>query len=288
ARGRAARDPAGVSAPVWAAARLPAEPAAAAAAAAKADLDELNAGSRAERLAALEAAVEALLAAIAAVDVDLGKTLVRAPFAGRVSDRLVDEGEVLAPGAPLLELREEAPASSDGTSAAGGLEVRVGVLPRLAATLREGQSLPIRYRGHRASAEVVAVRSDRSVRTRTVSVLLRALVTEAGGATAAAPRLRDGELVEVEFEHRVETAGFWLPHAALTEGARGLWRCFVLEPDPTGGTFRVVGRTVEVVHFDEERAYVRGALEDSDLVVSGGTHRLVPGISARIAAESAR
>ncbi|MBE9138480.1 DUF2118 domain-containing protein [Nodosilinea sp. LEGE 07088] len=58
---------------------------------AQSELDELLAGTRPEQIAAQAARVNQLEASLRAVDVDLSKAVITAPFAGRISDRPVDE-----------------------------------------------------------------------------------------------------------------------------------------------------------------------------------------------------
>ncbi|MEM7516617.1 MAG: biotin/lipoyl-binding protein [Planctomycetota bacterium] len=257
------------SAQEWDSARLAAEQAEAAIAVAQANLDELESGTRPERVAAQEAAVEALGAQIAAVQLDVEKAVVRALYDAFVSARFADEGVVLAAGAPLVELRER-------KEEAGSLEVRVGVLPEFASSLSVGDVIPIRSRGLELEARVLTVRTDRSLSTRTLPILLTPL-------TPADSPLLDGELIEVLFEQTVETRGAWIPLEALSEGARGLWRCLVATPTQEGdnATHSIVPRTVEVLYFESERAFVRGALRDGELFVRRGTHRLVPGLEVR-------
>ena len=74
--------------------------------AATAQLEELENGTRAERLDAQRAVVKQIEAEIASVDVDLRKSELRTPFAGRVGDRIVDEGVVVAAGNPILSVLE--------------------------------------------------------------------------------------------------------------------------------------------------------------------------------------
>ncbi len=62
---------------------------------AQSQLDELLAGTRREQIAAQQARVQQLEVAIQSLDVELDKSILRAPFAGRVSQRAVDEGVVV-------------------------------------------------------------------------------------------------------------------------------------------------------------------------------------------------
>ncbi len=62
----------------------------------------LRRGSRPEQLAAQRAAVAQARAALTTAEVALGKGVLRAPFAGVVTVRHREPGEVVAPGAPVL------------------------------------------------------------------------------------------------------------------------------------------------------------------------------------------
>lgn len=71
---------------------------------------------------------------------------IRAPFAGRVTSRMVDPGAFAAPGAPLLEIQ-------DGTR----LRIRVTAAPQTANALRRGDSLDVRIDGMPARGIVEGV-----------------------------------------------------------------------------------------------------------------------------------
>jgi HlyD family secretion protein len=71
---------------------------------ATAALDRLKAGAREQELAAARARVRAIEAQIAAVDHDRGEAVITAPSTGIVSARLVEPGELLAVGAPVVVL----------------------------------------------------------------------------------------------------------------------------------------------------------------------------------------
>jgi HlyD family secretion protein len=71
---------------------------------AEAGLAALVAGARPEELAAARARVAAVDAQIAALEQDRSEATVRAPSAGIVSSRLVEPGERVGPGVPLVVL----------------------------------------------------------------------------------------------------------------------------------------------------------------------------------------
>jgi hypothetical protein len=95
----------------------------------------------------------------------------------------------------------------------------------------------------------------------------------------------------------VDADGFWLPVGALAEAARGLWSCYVAVPLDAnarvaadgGATHRLEQRPLEVLEtvsgrdgVGDLRAYVRGALDAGDLVVSEGLQRVVAGQRVRL------
>ena len=217
-------------------------------------------------LAARESALARVGARIERIDVDLAKSTLRAPFAGRVASRAVDEGVVVDAAVPVLRLLET-----------GRPEVRVGVPRHVAATLVEGEWREVEIGGRVHPARVRSVLPERGERTRTVAVLLT--------LTPGGDGLRSGDLAELRWREPVPSAGAWLPRAALTEGARGLWAAYVAAPedDDAAGGHRLERRPVELLHEEGDRVFVRGALRDGERVVQRGVHRLVPGQRVELA-----
>lgn len=215
---------------------------------------------REEALAARLLAGEASLRAL---DLDLDKAVLRAPFPGTVAARLADEGQVLAPGQPVLRLLET-----------GALEVRVGLPPELAAELSPGSVHEVAIGGVSARARLVATVPEVDPRTRTAEVVLE--------LADPPPAAEHGALARLLLERRIEGRGAWVPLDALTEGRRGLWTVFAVVPAAGAASLPLVERRdVRVLHFEGDRAFVQGALADGELVVATGVRRLVPGQAVR-------
>jgi len=212
----------------------------------------------------LAARLEAATASLRALEVDLDKTVLRAPFAGTVTARLADEGQVLAAGRPVLRMVE-----------AGAMEVRVGVPPEVALELSPGSLHEVAIGGAVARARLRAIVPTVDPRTRTAE-----LVLDLPDPPAMAGH---GALARLLLERRIEGRGAWVPLDALSEGRRGLWTVFVVHREE-GSTEAAVAerRDVQVLHFDGDRAFVRGALADGELIVATGVRRLVPGQPVRL------
>ena len=210
---------------------------------------------------ALTASIERVDSAVAAIELDLDKSALRAPFAGTVGARMMDEGAVASPGAPVLQLLET-----------DHLEAHVGVPAHLAGAFDVASRHRLLINGTPAEGVVRAVRRDLNTDTRTVTVVL-----EIDGDLSAP----DGEIARLLVEEPVPQAGIWLPHTALTEGLRGLWTVFVVVEEADGTGWRVERAEVEVLHSETDRAFVRGTVAAADRVVEAGIHRLVPGQRVR-------
>ncbi|MCF2971374.1 HlyD family efflux transporter periplasmic adaptor subunit [Synechococcus sp. Nb3U1] len=135
--------------------------------AAQQQLQELQTGTRPEQIAAQQARVQQLQASLVSLDVALSKSVIRAPFAGRVGLRYVNEGTVVGSGQPVLRLVES-----------GSWEARIGVPPQLLPPVGSRQTLEVGSQSY--GAEVVAILPEVDPASRTVTVLL---AVQADGTT---------------------------------------------------------------------------------------------------------
>lgn len=127
----------------------------------------------------------------------LGYTVVRAPYAGVVAARHVEQGETVAPGQALFTLY-----------APGRLRVEVLVpqrdaeairaRPEAALTLPDGAQI-------KAASVMIFPSADPAAHSNAVRVLL----------PAQGPALRPGQVVKVRFAAARAAAGIWLPEGAL-------------------------------------------------------------------------
>lgn len=205
----------------------------------------------------LEATRARVAAERRAVAVDLEKSVLQAPYAGRVAARHVDDGAVVAPGTPVLELVED-----------GARRARVGVSVAAAAEFAPGAHYALQVNGDEIMAELIALRPDLATGTRTVTALFR--VPAPDGAPL-------GDVVTLAVERRVDAAGFWVPVGALSEDWRGLWSLYTVRDGGDGEAARVGRESVELLHTRDGQAFVRGTLGDGERIVAEGTHRVTRG-----------
>ncbi|MBN2294545.1 MAG: efflux RND transporter periplasmic adaptor subunit [Pirellulales bacterium] len=211
-----------------------------------------------QRFDAQEAVVAQLDAALAELVIGIENSTLTAPFDGKIAERQVDEGAIVTPHAPILKIVEDRK-----------LEAWIGLPSAVATGLKKGQPhvVFVGKRSYPAKIGAILPELDPSTRTRTVMLEL-----DDSAATSLVP----GELARMEVIDEVPASGYWLPTEALSRGSRGLWSAMAVEDDGCGKE-TIVRREVEVLHTNGEQVLVRGALRRGDRIVTGGTHRIVPG-----------
>ena len=207
------------------------------------------------RARALEAQLESVQARLRSIDIDLEKSVLRAPYDAVVAERLVNTGAVINPGQPVVRV-----------VASGAREAHIGIAAEQTALLAEGDSYTLTLRGKALTARLRSIRPDVDPVTLTTTAVFE-LPSDARGL--------DGEPVSLVLSEAVEMKGGWLPMAALLEGERGLWTVLRLEETAEG--IVTLREAVEVLAVQGDRVYVRGTLGDRQRYVADGVHRVAPG-----------
>ena len=193
-------------------------------------------------------------AALATVAINLEKSVLLAPFAGRIGAQSVDGGETLSAGQAVVTLIETA-----------APQIRVGLPLSFTEDMLRG--LTITLSGIQYSAEFIQFRPDIDPITRTRTALF-ALQTE------EAPTF--GQTATLLIDTTVKAEGAWVPMDALQEGAGSAWTVLVVDD----GIVKTAA--VELLHAEETRAYVRGTFADGAQLIGTGAHRVVPGQMVQI------
>jgi multidrug efflux pump subunit AcrA (membrane-fusion protein) len=140
----------------------------------------------------------------------------------------------------------------------------------MANRLTVGDSQTVTVASEKVSATVSSILPEVDPETRTQVVVLEL-------DRAAVTKTHPGQTVRLNHTKTIDTQGYWLPLSALSKGVRGLWTCYVVVPVSDGKGWEVQQRAVEILHQQDDRAFVRGTLQADDRIVASGTHRLVPG-----------
>jgi RND family efflux transporter MFP subunit len=219
------------------------------------DAEEFEMLGAKARSAARKADILRAKAALDGVKADLDLVTLRAPYAGSITRRYVDEGSSLGAARPVLHIIEDQK-----------LVIHVGVPYALMKALKVGEIY--NFKGQ----------------TRKIPAKLRAMVNLIDGTTRTITAVFDvvdydlavpGELAYLILDNNIERAGFWVPTTALAESRRGLWSLYAVVPDGSG-SHKTSRREVQLVHTGQDRVFVRGTLKDGDKIIQSGLHRVVP------------
>jgi RND family efflux transporter MFP subunit len=216
------------------------------------DLDR----TRSRRDALIESR-QAAEAALAEAREQLEEGSLRAPFAGEVVELLVEPGQYLAPGQPVLSL-----------AAPERLEVAANVPARQARQLKHGQ--PVTLRQIENTEQLIGELTEIGPAAPGRPARLIVSLPEQPG-----PAWGTGQAVHLELG-LAENASMTVPMAALIRPAAGSAR-----------VFRVNGHSTELIEVEpgllrEGRVSVNGALTAGDRVVIAGHGRLLDGDRVRV------
>ena len=225
-------------------------------------LDELRIQHRIDEtnLKVFEAQRNSAEAAVNVVRANLAKHKIVAPYDAVIQARHMDEGSVVAPGQAVLTLVES-----------GHLEARIGIPEDKLRALRKDSVYPFIANGRTVYGELAGILPVADASTGSVTTLFR--IDDAG--------LVAGTLIELKLDVEVREPGFWVPLGALSESQRGLWSVLVVSE--SSETRVVESRLVEILHHGNNRVFVRGTLDDGELIVSAGTSRIVAGQEVQLA-----
>ena len=235
---------------------------------------------RAPQIAEAKAMLASAEAAYEKAEYDLERTVVKAPFAGRVREKRVDVGQFVSRGSSVARLY-----SVDYA------EVR---LPIPDSDL-EFVNLPLAYRGQRESARgpsvalmanfagrrhrwqgrIVRTEGEIDPRTRMIQAIAR-VADPYGRARPGRPPLAVGMFVEAEIYGKAAANVFVLPRIVL----RGTDQVLVVDKDD-----RLCFRTVDILRTESDQVIIRSGLEAGERVGISVVEAAVDGMKVQVLEE---
>ncbi|MDZ7640627.1 MAG: efflux RND transporter periplasmic adaptor subunit [Desulfurivibrio sp.] len=216
------------------------------------------------------AAVAAAEADLAAAQLNLERTVLRAPFNGRIRQRDLAIGQYLPAGAQVAVLT--------GTDAAEVVTpVPMHELPWLAIPPgTEGSpatvSLEVGDRWHQRHGRVTRTLGEVEQQGRMVQVVIE-IDDPYGQKRGLTPFLLPGAFVEVEIAGRRLSGVFALPRRALRQGDK-LWLA--------DAEHRLEIRPVEVVRRERQQVFIKDGLAAGELVILTDLDGAAPGAPLRL------
>ncbi|MDD1779870.1 efflux RND transporter periplasmic adaptor subunit [Enterovibrio sp. ZSDZ35] len=213
---------------------------------------------------ALRANMRELEATLASNTLRKEKSTIYAPYEGQVSERFVSVGDVINMGAPTFTLLSNKQN-----------EARIGIPIKYLTSIANKPTTNIRIGNDSYPSQLLNPGAAVDARSRTVQ--LRYALPDSVSVIS-------GQLVYLQDTNEFAADGFWIPLTSLTDGLRGTWNVFEANGDGNGG-HQIARRSVQVIHADEEKAFVSGPMENGDMIVTDGVHRIVSGQQVNIVEE---
>ncbi len=205
----------------------------------------------------LSANLDGLNANLASLNYQIKKSQLKAPYAGVVSERYIAQGDNVNSGSPAFKLIKQSQ-----------LEIALGIPAQVTDSLVIGEQLTVIIGKEQTAASVIAIGQQINLANRTVQVRLSLAQDDASF---------NGQIARVQIEQRLDKVGFWIPASALTDGMRGQWNVYQVAETKTQGEYQIKALTVNVVHTNENSAYVTSTQTNGLRIISEGLHRYVPG-----------
>ncbi|PSV47646.1 efflux RND transporter periplasmic adaptor subunit [Photobacterium indicum] len=254
---------------------------------AESEIDNLNSQRN-----ALRANYRQVGATLAANRLQQEKSTIYAPYSGTISARYISKGDVVNTGSPTLRLL-----ASNRKEAHVGIPtmqlLRVNQLSQSSATNTEnaantdGKKQWVLRIGDKTYTTTL-LNPGASVNLNSRSITLRFELPDSVTAI-------DGELAYLQLDDKHDDNGYWVPLSAMTDGLRGVWNVYVLSEESADENntlesskkkLRVERRSVQVLYANGKQAYISGAVNTGEKLVSDGLHRLVPGQTVVISERS--
>lgn len=182
--------------------------------------------------------------------VKLEQTKILAPFNGLIQSRYLDEGSVINPGLPILEIIDSEK-----------VEAHVALPLYLIDKISMQESFTFNLNGESING-----------------VLKRLSPMSLGGSNNRLAIFEfntffvPGAVINLELEINEIERGTWIPLKALSQSDGGLWSVYTVDKDN-----KVSKELVEVIYYEGKNAYVSGTLSDGDLVIKGGATKVIEG-----------
>ena len=185
-------------------------------------------------------------------EVKKSQTILRAPYDGFIQNRFVDEGTVINGSNPILEILD-----------ANKVEAHVSIPENLITNFEVSNDYTFEIGQKKVFGKFKR---------------LAPMSASGSNSRLAIFEFNDffipGSVIDLIIKIKKNEEGIWLPINSLSQSEQGLWSVFTLSND---GLNKVERDLVQIVHFENNYAYVSGTLKDGDLVLLGGLSKIIEG-----------
>ena len=180
--------------------------------------------------------------------VKLEQTKILAPFNGLIQSRYLDEGTVINPGLPILEIIDSEK-----------VEAHIAMPLNLVNKVSLKETYAFNLNGKSA-----------------LGTLKRLSPMSLGGSNNRLAIFEfntffvPGAVINLELEIYENARGTWIPIKALSQSDGGLWSVYTVDRSN-----KINKELVEVIYYEGTNAFVSGTLKNGDQVIKGGATKVI-------------
>jgi RND family efflux transporter MFP subunit len=180
----------------------------------------------------------------------LEQTKILAPFNGLIQSRYLDEGTVINPGLPILEILDSEK-----------VEAHIAMPLNLVNKVSLKQTYAFNLNGKPV-----------------LGTLKRLSPMSLGGSNNRLAIFEfntffvPGAVINLELEIYENARGTWIPIKALSQSDGGLWSVYTVDRSN-----KINKELVEVIYYEGTNAFVSGTLKNGDQVIKGGATKVIEG-----------
>ena len=182
--------------------------------------------------------------------VKLEQTNLISPYSGIIQNRFLDSGTVINQGVPILEIVDS-----------NYVEAHISVPIIYLNDMKIGAEYNFQVDGKDINA-----------------IFSRLAPMSPGGSDSRLAIFKftefisPGSIAKLNLKINKKSRGTWVPLRSLSQSDQGLWALYTIDEKNT-----VIRDLVEIVYFENEYAFVKGTIQDGDLIVLGGAAKIIPG-----------
>ena len=182
--------------------------------------------------------------------VKLEQTNLVSPFNGVIQNRFLDTGTVINSGIPILEIIDS-----------NYVEAHISVPVIYLEDMQINKEYDFEFDG-----EIVK------------ATFTKLAPMSPGGSNSRLAIFKfseffnPGSIANLQLKISKQAKGTWVPLKSLSQSDQGLWTIYTIDNNKT-----VVRDIVEIVHFEDDYAFVSGTIKSGDLIVLGGASKIIEG-----------
>tara|TARA_B100001063_G_scaffold57599_2_gene51827 strand:- start:3610 stop:4578 length:969 start_codon:yes stop_codon:yes gene_type:complete len=182
--------------------------------------------------------------------VKLEQTNLVSPFNGVIQNRFLDTGTVINSGIPILEIIDS-----------NYVEAHISVPVIYLEDMQINKEYDFEFDGEivKATFSKLAPMSPGGSNSRLAIFKFSEF-------------FNPGSIANLQLKISKQAKGTWVPLKSLSQSDQGLWTIYTIDNNKT-----VVRDIVEIVHFEDDYAFVSGTIKSGDLVVLGGASKIIEG-----------